>query len=428
MSTSTTTNTKQWGAFLVRTLTTGVVVCGAAFVGVKLASADPGGPASPDAMTFAGVLRGTTRSTILTFVFRKGTTEVCRSATMPFTPDSSGAFSVRVPMDPARCPRSLFDGSTVIYDVLLDGETTPIATGVEITPIPYARFADQAGVNNECPAGYTFDSETSTTTVKVCARTIAGGRDEVVKVGTGASAFWIDRYEATVFDRDGTRSETYVSLNENGQWATIMERDSLLAVSRSGFNPSTQINWFQAATLCNASGKRLMTRREWFAASDGLADTDRVHPENNGDTPGERHCNTIGTRPRQTGLGTLCVSSWGVQDMIGNIWEWTDEWYSSIGQVTSGPQTVPGTAVTGIRVNALLHSWPSSYGDGFDATWNITSTVYNNHTEGVVGVPAAALRGGNWTYGSGAGVFALMLNYGPSTQSNDIGFRCVIPR
>lgn len=63
----------NWQAFLARTVVFGVVVFGA----VKLAVADPGGPASPDMMTYAGVLRTASDmpfvgTTTLTFVFHKG--------------------------------------------------------------------------------------------------------------------------------------------------------------------------------------------------------------------------------------------------------------------------------------------------------------------------------------------------------------------
>jgi formylglycine-generating enzyme required for sulfatase activity len=119
-----------------------------------------------------------------------------------------------------------------------------------------------------------------------------------------------------------------------------------------------------------------------------------------------------------------CTSTAGAHDMIGNVWEWTTEWYASAGQVTSAAQTTIGARVTGIRVNDALTPWPSDYnGDG---TWNITSTVVND-AEGQIGIPSAALRGGYWTLGTRTGVFALDLTYGPSARNPALGFRCVVP-
>ena len=49
-----------WRSLIARTIVVGAIVSvfvgGAVFVGVKLAVADPGGPITPNALTFAGVL------------------------------------------------------------------------------------------------------------------------------------------------------------------------------------------------------------------------------------------------------------------------------------------------------------------------------------------------------------------------------------
>lgn len=329
--------------------------------------------------------------------------------------------------------------------MLLAGEATPIATGVPVTPVPYARFADQAGVNNDCPAGYGRVTDTAdpsyagiSENMRLCVRgprPSAGAedtRDQVVRVGSGASAFWMDRYEATVFDRTGVRAGGYASLNNNGQWASPAQVDSLPARSVRSVVPSSGVTWFQAMSLCRASGKRLMRRDEWFAAADGLADGDVVHPTNDGNTD-PRHCNTAGSRIRATGTADLCQSTWGVQDMIGNLWEWTDEWYATGGVVDpTAISSDAGTRFNGRRINPNLTSdtsggWPSEYGG--DSTSNVGSVVYRGPgTPNVVGIPAAALRGGNLNSGGLAGVFALSLDSAPTDTDSSIGFRCVIPR
>ncbi len=416
-----------WRTFLARTLVAGVVVCGAAFIGVKLASADPGGPASPDALTFAGVLRTSTGgpfvgTTTLTFVFHKGglTASACSSdpsAMVTIPASANGAFTVQIPMDPTRCPRSLFDGSTVTYDVLQSGESAPIATGISVTPVPYARFADQAGVNNDCPAGYERGALTTDTPGIVCVRNVVLGtvtvRDEVVKVGSGASAFWVDRYEAGVFHRTtgaqlgalsmtGTPPDNIesVGLSRSGQHAPGAA--PVLAISRVGF-PTVNVTWFQANEACRASGKRLLTRSEWFAAAGGTPDSSAL-------------CNT-GTSAPATPLPTgACASSVGALGMIGNVSEWTDEWYANAGTVSSIVNDPTPTS-----------PWPAGYGDGQDRTWNVGS--YVERGGGVVtGMPAAAIRGGTWGNGDSGGVFALSLDFGPSVWRDYLGFRCAIQR
>ncbi len=56
---------------------------------------------------------------------------------------TSGAFSVLVPID--SCTSTFFNGADVSYDVMQGTETLTPDGGVAVTPVPYARFADQAG-------------------------------------------------------------------------------------------------------------------------------------------------------------------------------------------------------------------------------------------------------------------------------------------
>jgi len=388
------------------------------FAGVYAAHADPGGATRPF-LSFAGTLRG--GSGALTFTFHKPGAPDCVGTTAPVTPDpTTGVFNVEVPT--GTCPASLFDGSDVTFDVAVGG--TAVATAQRINAVPYARYAEQTGVGNDCPAGYSRDA--AATPGVVCARTVVLGampvRDEVVKVGSGASAFWVDRFEASVH-----LTATGIRLGESnttgGSVGLAIETSGLTALGQrpAGVGPAqalshpgqptVRVTWLQANEACRAAGKRLLERDEWFAAASGTIDG--------------AMCNGVSPGARAAAASNGCVSAAGAHDMIGNVWEWTGEWYASVGQVTSPAQTGIGDRVSGIRVNDALRLSPAGLGD--DGTWNVTSTVFND-AEGQTGIPSAAFRGGAFADGPRGGTFSLSLDRGPSYRSHSIGLRCVVPR
>ena len=253
----------------------------------------------------------------------------------------------------------------------------------------------------DCPPGYTKDT-TAPSSIVVCKK----GSDELVKVGD----FWVDRYEMSIVD-----ATTYSSGSCNGAGGTQYGAGTsdnyptsfpdsakvtgaasrLYACSRSGTVPSRMMTWFQAAAACTFAGKHLCTNGEWQAAAFGTPD-DSVS------------CNISTSAAEKAGSRTGCVSQSGAYDMVGNLWEWVDWW----GQAGKSWMTSDGQKAT---------PWPSSEYGG-DATYNINGRAAN--TSWVNGSPAAALRGGYWNNGTGAGVFALSLNHGPSPWSTSHGARC----
>ena len=227
-------------ALLTIAATTGLLV-----TGVYVARAGSGGATSGD-LSFAGTLTddvGPLSGPVsLKFVFKKGQV-TCESPSVNVTPDDeTGAFTTIVPR--GDCDEALFDGSDVTFDVLLDDAL--IAEDQTVHPVPYAKYADHSG-SPDCPAAYVRSLEPVDTAngIIVCKK----GVDQIVKVGFGASAFWIDRYEATVWGNEagtiggggmddpfGMTGDDYPdSFPNNGQGETA---DMLFAVSKVGVTPS----------------------------------------------------------------------------------------------------------------------------------------------------------------------------------------------
>ena len=263
------------------------------------------------------------------------------------------------------------------------------------------------GVDPPCPAGYLQDPNAGGSAI-VCTK----GVDEVVKVGSGGATFWIDRYEASVWSdaagmvtQYGSDGDDYpTTFPSNGQ--VVAATNLVYALSKKNVLPSVSMTWFQANLACLASGKRLPSGPEWILAATGTND-----PGANDGAPGA--CRTSPGSRRLTGaanVDTACSSVWGAQDMIGNVWEFTGEWFAAPTSASSWAQ-IP---------------WPTAalHGDG---VWNVASTSLVSGAGWASGMPAVAIRGGSLGNLTLAGVFTFSVTQSPLAIDATVGFRCVIP-
>ena len=388
------------GRRLGRAAATLAVVLGASLGSYRIASAVSGGETRA-VLTWSGRIVGRSGPAQLRFEFRRDGSAAC-AVDVTATPDAAGHLDVEVPLDGCR---GYFDGSEVRYDVSVGG--TVLARDQSVDPVPHARYADRVGVP-DCPVGYDRDAATG---VVLCRRELrAGVFDELVRVGDGEAAFWIDRFEAGVWgtvDASGARlgaaGDDYpASFPDDGQWTA-----AAYARSVSGAGPSRFLTWFQAQEACRASGKRLPTMQEWFLAARGTLD-----PTASDGSSGS--CRTTGDSVRagnEPGDSVNCVSAWGAHEMIGNVSEMVEEWYA---QLSDNP-------------NASLGAWPMAFGR--DSTANFTGTLILDSagTTGT-GVPAMVLRGGDASSAGGAGVLYLDAARAPTFSGPLAGFRCVVPR
>lgn len=260
-----------------------------------------------------------------------------------------------------------------------------------------------------------------------------------------------------------------------------------------GVQPRTSVNYDAAKALCENKGANwhMMSIHEWAAialwslANDtvprGNTNYGRSHENkletarraDNG-TPGD----TSGTGRTDTGKGPDTWahdhSAWGVQDLVGNVWEWLDQMMLKNGQIITTLDNNPSIAEVNWHKHGAYFDSPS---DSMSGTGNVGSPILSNsvtkrngpldddshdypymNNSNWAGITQSAtyqkiellrrlliesevtnsvsggiwarnygnrmpLRGGNWHDGSGAGLGALTLHDARSISYSHIGFR-----
>jgi len=91
-------------------------------------------------------------------------------------------------------------------------------------------------------------------------------------------------------------------------------------------HPVTRVSYFDAVAFCDWLGRALPSEEQWEKAARG---TDgRAYPW--GDRFDVRRLNSRAAKKRGTTPVTAFpegASPFGVLDLVGNVWEWTDSWY-----------------------------------------------------------------------------------------------------
>ena len=187
---------------------------------------------------------------------------------------------------------------------------------------------------------------------------------------TLTNAFYLGRYEVT-----------------QSQWVARMGSNPsrFQGQSDSAIRPVEQVSWNAVEGYLSATGFRLPTEAEWeYACRAGTQTPFHSGPGfPNGTTDNNLvsqiawfYCNDgCTTKP----VGGKAANAFGFYDMLGNVWEWVNDWY---GRYTSAAQTDPtGPASASYRV-IRGGSWDSDAINARSSTRSQDSPRYANSTFG----------------------------------------------
>ena len=128
--------------------------------------------------------------------------------------------------------------------------------------------------------------------------------------------FWIDQHQTT-----------------NSQYRPFLEETGALQPEiwpGEDNHPVRGVTWEQAAAYCGWTKKRLATEAEWEAAGRGPGVSPQLYPWGNDVTASGQASNLPNDDTYAVGAQPFNQSLFEVFDMVGNVWEWVGEPYSSI--------------------------------------------------------------------------------------------------
>lgn len=296
-----------------------------------------------------------------------------------------------------------------------------------------------------------------------------------------------------------SRADGKCYINNNGStgWTVAQSASptqlAYMASNKPGLPPFVWIDQYHSQSACigqTISGftgaKRLLKHKEFIEVAGwdySLSDASIVGLENRSTANG---CNTnsasgltydtgafpsnletisststLGYKSVRTGSNqtSACLSRYGAQDLVGNVWEWNsdqinctasdctgrsaaDNDYNGLNDHDNGdwdgvyfkdgvgPAPSSGSASAFSSYGKIMFpigipALSSASGDGI-----VTINSTQDHSDGFwisLSSPRGAFAGGSWLNGSRAGRFALNLNHAPTGTLYYIGFRCALP-
>ncbi|PYS50583.1 MAG: hypothetical protein DMG13_20735 [Acidobacteria bacterium] len=158
-------------------------------------------------------------------------------------------------------------------------------------------------------------------------------RDDTPAHKVYIDAFYMDKYEVT--------NEDYARFAEaNGKPKPWYWPGGKVAKGEER-QPVHDVTWYEADAYCKSTGKRLPAEAEWERAARGGVEKQKFSwgdawvglagndPDNGGGGGGGERTKQahVGYPWGPAAVGSYAPNGYGLYDMIGNVWEWINDWY-----------------------------------------------------------------------------------------------------
>jgi uncharacterized protein (TIGR03437 family) len=151
--------------------------------------------------------------------------------------------------------------------------------------------------------------------------------------------------------------------------------------------PMVNVNWNDARSYCTWAGGRLPTEAEWEHAARAGTQT-KYYFGNDGALLADYAWYYGNSADVTHPVGQKKPNAWGLYDMLGNVWEWCQDWYESYpSQAATDPQgpssgsyrilrggswhNDPWFTRVSVRGAFTAGDWVKHYGYGFRCVWEV---------------------------------------------------------
>ncbi|MFO0616853.1 MAG: SUMF1/EgtB/PvdO family nonheme iron enzyme [Polyangiaceae bacterium] len=142
------------------------------------------------------------------------------------------------------------------------------------------------------------------------------------------ASFYMDKTEVTL--------SAYHKCVDAGKCAAAHKEQVFCTEGEKGADdhPVNCVSHLDATNYCAFVGKRLPTEAEWEYAAQGGSD-ERKFSWGNDDPTQKTACFD---RPGTCSVASFPAGAFGLYDMSGNVWEWTDSWFSYFNAEPNEPE------------------------------------------------------------------------------------------